>query len=53
MSNCLFPYNLYELLIGIADKSLTGTNEWTEGRFDLNEWTKVRFDINEWTERSF
>ena len=26
MSNCLFPYKLYELLIGIVDKSLTGIN---------------------------
>ena len=32
----LFPYKLYKLLIGIVDKSLTGVNEWTKGRFDMN-----------------
>ncbi|KAF5953044.1 hypothetical protein HYC85_010988 [Camellia sinensis] len=53
MSNCFFPYKLYELLIGIVDKSLTGTIEWTKGRFDINEWTEGRFDVNEWTKGRF
>ena len=53
MSNCLFPYKLYELLIGIVDISLTGMNEWTEGRFDVNEWTEGRSDVNEWPKGRF
>ena len=52
MSNCVFPYKLYELLIGIMDKGFD-MNNWTKGRFDINDWSVGRFDTYEWAKGRF